>query len=533
MTAPLAFITGASSGIGQALAARYAQAGWRLALAARRVGEIENWARSQGLGPERCLAYAADVQKIDSIVGAGQRCIAAQGVPDVVIANAGISVGIDTEIREDLDVLADTLAINNVGLAASAVYQLDTSTNQSRKLNTVSFDNVSISTPPTAVADTYYVNEDTALTVPAGSGVLFNDSDPEGDILAAQVVTGTTGLTLNGDGSFTYVPPTNFSGTASFTYVAKDGVLNSQPIAVTLMVNPANEAPSFTKGADQRIVSNLGAQVVAGWATAVSQGTGESDQLFDFVVTNTNNPLFASQPAVGADGTLTYASAAGATGTATVSVAIHDNGGRANGGVDTSSVQTFTITIDDPPVVAATAASMAYTENATVALDPGVLVTDTDSANLVSATVTMTTNYVNGQDTLAFVNQNGIVGTWTAGTGALALTGSSTVASYQAALRSITYNNNSDNPTTATRTVTFVANDGILDSSTASRTVTVAAVSDAPVMTASGSSLAYTEGGTPLLDPGITVTDADSANLLSVTVDMTPGMSMLRTPSPS
>jgi short-subunit dehydrogenase len=119
MTAPLAFITGASSGIGQALASRYAQAGWRLALAARRVGEIENWAQAQGLGAERCLAYAADVQQIDSIVGAGQRCIEQQGVPDVVIANAGISIGIDTEIRDDLDVLADTLAVNNVGLAAT------------------------------------------------------------------------------------------------------------------------------------------------------------------------------------------------------------------------------------------------------------------------------------------------------------------------------------------------------------------------------------------------------------------------------
>jgi short-subunit dehydrogenase len=119
MTPPLVFITGASSGIGQALAARYAKAGWRLALAARRVGEIEKWAASQSLGRERCIAYAADVQQIDSIVGAGQRCIAEQGLPDVVIANAGISVGIDSEIRDDLDVLADTLAINNVGMAAT------------------------------------------------------------------------------------------------------------------------------------------------------------------------------------------------------------------------------------------------------------------------------------------------------------------------------------------------------------------------------------------------------------------------------
>ena len=119
MTAPLVFITGASSGIGQALAARYAKAGWRLALAARRIGEIEQWAKSQGLARDRCVAYAADVQQIDSIVGAGRECIAEQGLPNVVIANAGVSIGIDTEIRADLDVLADTLAINNVGLAAT------------------------------------------------------------------------------------------------------------------------------------------------------------------------------------------------------------------------------------------------------------------------------------------------------------------------------------------------------------------------------------------------------------------------------
>jgi short-subunit dehydrogenase len=119
MSAPLAFITGASSGIGQALAARYAREGWRLALAARRVGEIEHWARAQGLGRERCVAYAADVAQIDSIVAAGAGCIEQQGLPDVVIANAGISVGIDTALREDLDVLAETLAINNVGLAAT------------------------------------------------------------------------------------------------------------------------------------------------------------------------------------------------------------------------------------------------------------------------------------------------------------------------------------------------------------------------------------------------------------------------------
>jgi short-subunit dehydrogenase len=119
MSAPLVFLTGASSGIGQALAARYAQAGWRLALVARRTGEVEAWAQAQQLEPGRWAVYSADVQDIDSIVTAGQRCIAEQGLPDVVIANAGISVGMDTAERADLDVMRETFAVNNTGVAAS------------------------------------------------------------------------------------------------------------------------------------------------------------------------------------------------------------------------------------------------------------------------------------------------------------------------------------------------------------------------------------------------------------------------------
>jgi short-subunit dehydrogenase len=115
----LVFITGASSGIGQALAWRFYQAGWRLALVARRAGEIENWARQRQLEPQRYAVYGADVADTDSIAAAGAACMAAQGVPDAVIANAGISVGVDTAVRADIDVIARTFATNNVGLAAT------------------------------------------------------------------------------------------------------------------------------------------------------------------------------------------------------------------------------------------------------------------------------------------------------------------------------------------------------------------------------------------------------------------------------
>ena len=115
----LVFITGASSGIGQALARRYHEAGWRLALVARRTAEIESWARTSGLGADRYAVYGADVSDIDSIVAAGRACMALQGVPDAVIANAGISIGVDSALREDLDVIARTFATNSVGLAAT------------------------------------------------------------------------------------------------------------------------------------------------------------------------------------------------------------------------------------------------------------------------------------------------------------------------------------------------------------------------------------------------------------------------------
>jgi short-subunit dehydrogenase len=119
VTTPLAFITGASSGIGQALAQRFAREGWRLALVARRGAELQAWVDAQGLGAERAQVYAADVRDVRSIVAAGQACIAAQGLPDAVIANAGISVGIDTADVNDLEVLRATFETNNIGMAAT------------------------------------------------------------------------------------------------------------------------------------------------------------------------------------------------------------------------------------------------------------------------------------------------------------------------------------------------------------------------------------------------------------------------------
>ena len=119
MTAPLLFITGASSGIGQAMALEWARRGGRLALVARRGDEMRAWVAAQGWSPERAAVYVADARDMAAMAAAGRACIAAQGLPDVVIANAGVSVGVDMSVEADLEVLRSVIETNNLGMAAT------------------------------------------------------------------------------------------------------------------------------------------------------------------------------------------------------------------------------------------------------------------------------------------------------------------------------------------------------------------------------------------------------------------------------
>jgi hypothetical protein len=116
---------------------------------------------------------------------------------------------------------------------------------------------------------------------------------------------------------------------------------------VSLTINAVNDAPSFTAGANPSAGQDSGAQVINGWATGISAGPpDEAGQVLSFNITgNDNQGLFSVQPAVAADGTLNFTPAAGQIGSANVSLALMDDGGISNGGVDTSPPQSFTITI--------------------------------------------------------------------------------------------------------------------------------------------------------------------------------------------
>src|SRR5690349_9996691 len=102
-------ITGASSGIGAALARHYAAAGATLGLIARRGAELERIAATLGT---TCATYAADVRDAAGLAAAASDFMGKHGAPDAVIANAGVSVGTLTSHAEDTRVFQEILDIN-------------------------------------------------------------------------------------------------------------------------------------------------------------------------------------------------------------------------------------------------------------------------------------------------------------------------------------------------------------------------------------------------------------------------------------
>ena len=202
---------------------------------------------------------------------------------------------------------------------------------------------------PTTDGDSATVLEDSGATA---IDVLANDDDIDGGPMTVDSVTqpangtvvitgGGTGLTYTPDPEYCHDPPA--SALDTFTYTLNGGDAGTVAVTVTCV----NDVPSFTEGADESVLADSGPQTVADWATAISAGpSNESSQTVEFAVTgNTNAALFSAGPAVAANGTLTYTPAANANGVATITIEIDDDGGTADGGVDTSATQSFTITV--------------------------------------------------------------------------------------------------------------------------------------------------------------------------------------------
>ncbi len=113
MTAQTVFITGASSGIGESLARHYASRGYQVGVVARRRDFLDKLAAN--LQP-RPMTYALDVRDARALKEAAADFISRCGVPDIVIANAGVSRGTLTEIEDDLRAFQEIMDINVMGM---------------------------------------------------------------------------------------------------------------------------------------------------------------------------------------------------------------------------------------------------------------------------------------------------------------------------------------------------------------------------------------------------------------------------------
>ncbi|MBF0340560.1 MAG: DUF4347 domain-containing protein, partial [Magnetococcales bacterium] len=213
--------------------------------------------------------------------------------------------------------------------------------------------------------------------------------------------------------------------------------------------------------------------------------------------TDTNNPTVSSR---------------------SISFSMTDGDGGASATVTASAAVTG---VNDAPTLAG-ASTINYTENAlATAIHPSITLADVDNTTLQSAVVSISANYQNGSDQLLFTNTASITGSWNAATGTLTLTGADTLANYQAALRSVKFQNISDAPTTTNRTIAFQVNDGSANSAVKNATVTMTAVNDAPTINSGGPTLAYTENDpASVVDATITLADADNANLQSAVISI-------------
>jgi hypothetical protein len=212
-------------------------------------------------------------------------------------------------------------------------YQASNGTVQSN-LGTVTLTVSSTNRPPVATNDAYAAQASSTLTVPS-PGVLINDTDPDGGSLTTVLASGTTNgiLTLNPNGSFTYVPNAGFAGSDSFSYRASDGVLQSTPVTVILTVTSGNQVPV---AASDTYAGPAGSALAVAAPGVLSNDTEpDGGSLSAILVTATTNGTLTLNPS----GSFTYVPNAGFTGSDVFSY-------RASDGALQSNTVTVTLMIN-------------------------------------------------------------------------------------------------------------------------------------------------------------------------------------------
>ena len=240
---------------------------------------------------------------------------------------------------------------------------------------------------PTSTDDTYLTTQNVPLSITPVDGVLFNDTDAESDPLTAALVTGPTNgaLTLNGDGSFNYIPNADFVGTDSFTYVANDGTTNGNPATVTITIAPPPNVPPVAVDDLYSTMQDTTLNIATAGGVLVNDTDPESDPLTAALVSGPTNGSLT----LNIDGSFDYTPNSGFVGTDTFTYV-------ANDGTTDGNPALVTINITPPanaaPVVGSP--SLSVTEGGTIVVtQTDLAVSDPDDA---ASSVTVTVSSVAG-----------------------------------------------------------------------------------------------------------------------------------------
>jgi VCBS repeat-containing protein len=229
-----------------------------------------------------------------------------------------------------------------------------------------------VNDPPVAVSDSYSTATDAPLNVNAAAGVLANDTDVDGDSLAATLVAGPQHgtLTLNADGSFTYTPASGYAGADQFSYQASDGEADGNVVTVAITIGgdvnhpPVATDDSYSATQDQTL--NVSAPGV------LSNDTdAEGDPLTAAVVAGPQHGTLS----LNADGSFSYTPNAGYTGADSFTY-------RANDGTADSNTATVSLTVSGTVNHRPAAVNDVYSTTQDSPLDvpsSGVLANDSDA----------------------------------------------------------------------------------------------------------------------------------------------------------
>ena len=416
--------------------------------------------------------------------------IVASDVDNANLAGATIQIGTNYQNGQDVLSFTNTATITGTWTAATGTLALsgsDTVANYQAALRAVKYQNTSENPSTVARTVTFKVNDGELDSIAVSRNIAVTAVND------APVLSGIEAVPL------TYTK--NAAATPITSTISVNDVDNVNLAGATVLIST-----NYQNGQDVLSFTNT-ATITGTWTAAT--GT---------MVLSGSDTVANYQAALRA---VKYQNTSATPSTATRTVTFKVNDGTLDSNTPSRNIA---VTVDEAPVLSGIeAATLTYTENdPATAITSAIVATDSDSANLAGATIQIGTNYQNGQDVLSFTNTATITGTWTAATGTLALSGSDTVANYQAALRAVKYQNTSDNPSTLVRTVTLKVNDGTLDSIAVSRNITVTAVNDAPVLSGiEAAALAYTENAAATaVTSTIVASDVDNANLAGATIQI-------------